>query len=412
MESVPETERMEEFRSSPLPTLRLQSASSFAFPSPSSLPPGSPADADPYPRKLKPPNMRRSTEPPSPSSPSWSSPSLLPYRPRTTSPLSGSHTRSRSTTSAGSLYAPGMSRTRSMPGVNGAGHLQFASDPRASNVRLANSAAVTSPHRPPSLNTRTPRKTLVEDVFPSSPTRVSVIHDADRPLHERNSAPNLGTERDNTGSTPAAAVSLPLARTRRPSSPYRRLSATPATPGSTSTQAASTTATTIPIATTTTTTAAAPTVSTAASASNSISSDGSSAAAMNTLLSSAGSSPLHRPSDTFLSAPSYSVGGLSSSSVPSTPTSTRSRSPSISSLETIPDSPDAEEAALEAERIAQLKAAADAVDSSDNKNRSGGVDVPARGRTLGFGSRDKRKRWSVCGAERRGDLDLETIWED
>lgn len=37
-----------------------------------------------------------------------------------------------------------------------------------------------------------------------------------------------------------------------------------------------------------------------------------------------------------------------------------------------------------------------------------------RGRTLGltYGSRDKRKRWSVCGAERRGDLDLETIWED
>jgi hypothetical protein len=29
-----------------------------------------------------------------------------------------------------------------------------------------------------------------------------------------------------------------------------------------------------------------------------------------------------------------------------------------------------------------------------------------------YGSRDKRKRWSVCGAERRGDLDLETIWED
>jgi len=38
--------------------------------------------------------------------------------------------------------------------------------------------------------------------------------------------------------------------------------------------------------------------------------------------------------------------------------------------------------------------------------------VPVRGRTLGFGSRDKRKRWSVCGAERRQDLDLETIWED
>lgn len=92
----------------------------------------------------------------------------------------------------------------------------------------------------------------------------------------------------------------------------------------------------------------------------------------------------------------------------------RSRSPSISSLETIPDSPDAEEAALEADRVAQLKAAAEAAeggDSVDGKSR-GGMDVPARGRTMTFGSRDKRKRWSVCGAERRGDIDLETIWED
>jgi hypothetical protein len=96
--------------------------------------------------------------------------------------------------------------------------------------------------------------------------------------------------------------------------------------------------------------------------------------------------------------------------VPSTPTSTRSRSPSISSLETIPDTPDAEEAALEADRIAQLKAAADAADG-ESKGRSS-LDVPSRGRTMAFGSKDKRKRWSVCGAERRGDIDLETIWED
>lgn len=33
-------------------------------------------------------------------------------------------------------------------------------------------------------------------------------------------------------------------------------------------------------------------------------------------------------------------------------------------------------------------------------------------RRAGSGRSDKRKRWSVCGAERRGDLDLETIWED
>lgn len=92
----------------------------------------------------------------------------------------------------------------------------------------------------------------------------------------------------------------------------------------------------------------------------------------------------------------------------------RSRSPSISSLETIPDTPDAEDAAVEADkdRIAQLKAAADAEDAGDSKGRSS-LDMPARGRTMGgFGTRDKRKRWSVCGGERRADLDLETIWED
>ncbi len=123
-------------------------------------------------------------------------------------------------------------------------------------------------------------------------------------------------------------------------------------------------------------------------------------------------SPSYRPYDSFSGSSSgYSTGFLPSS-MPSTPTSARSRSPSISSLETIPDSPDAEEAALEAERIAQLKAAADAAEGGDAKGRSS-LDVPARGRTLsGFGSRDKRKRWSVCGAERLQDLDLETIWED
>lgn len=68
---------------------------------------------------------------------------------------------------------------------------------------------------------------------------------------------------------------------------------------------------------------------------------------------------------------------------------------------------------MEAERLAQLKAAAEISesDSDEPKSRSS-LDVPTRGRTLGFGTRDKRKRWSVCGAERRGDIDLETIWED
>ncbi|KAJ5209014.1 hypothetical protein N7449_003393 [Penicillium cf. viridicatum] len=112
-------------------------------------------------------------------------------------------------------------------------------------------------------------------------------------------------------------------------------------------------------------------------------------------------------------------GSVSSISVPSTPTSLRSRSPSISSLETIPDIPDAENEALEEDRIAQLKAAADAADAATTANRRRGAsDVPTsfttmRGGSGGYAVRsDKRKRWSVCGAERRQDLDLETIWED
>ncbi|EDN99952.1 hypothetical protein SS1G_02810 [Sclerotinia sclerotiorum 1980 UF-70] len=77
--------------------------------------------------------------------------------------------------------------------------------------------------------------------------------------------------------------------------------------------------------------------------------------------------------------------------------------------------PSNEEAAIEADRIAQLKAAADAADGAECEDaKSRGLDTSGgRGRGLGgFGSRDKRKRWSVCGAERRGDLNLDTIWED
>ncbi|KAK7565130.1 hypothetical protein IWX49DRAFT_577912 [Phyllosticta citricarpa] len=115
----------------------------------------------------------------------------------------------------------------------------------------------------------------------------------------------------------------------------------------------------------------------------------------------------------FPSDVSYPSSSYSSSSMPSTPTSMRSRSPSISSLETIPDSPDAEEAATEADRVAKLEAAAKAADGGREGLRRSSLDVP-RARPGGFAmaSRDKRKRWSVCGAEKRGDLDLETIWED
>ncbi|RKF61963.1 hypothetical protein OnM2_037086 [Erysiphe neolycopersici] len=107
-------------------------------------------------------------------------------------------------------------------------------------------------------------------------------------------------------------------------------------------------------------------------------------------------------------------GSFSSYSVNSTPTSARSRSSSISSLETIPDSPDAEEAAIEADRIARSKAEAEVIESCDESKLKFSRDANScRGRIQGSNFvRDKRKRWSVCGAERRGDLNLDTIWED
>ncbi|KAL2868398.1 uncharacterized protein BJX67DRAFT_380189 [Aspergillus lucknowensis] len=139
--------------------------------------------------------------------------------------------------------------------------------------------------------------------------------------------------------------------------------------------------------------------------------------------SSAHSSPSILSSRYNESFPSYSAS--STSSMPSTPTSLRSRSPSISSLETIPDIPDAEAAAIEADRIAALEAAADRADEADEANnvsrRRGASDVSGPSSSLtnmrtgsaGYLTRtDKRNRWSVCGAERRQDLDLETIWED
>ncbi|KAK3076098.1 hypothetical protein LTS18_013928 [Coniosporium uncinatum] len=122
---------------------------------------------------------------------------------------------------------------------------------------------------------------------------------------------------------------------------------------------------------------------------------------------------------------------FSSGSVPSTPTSTRSRSPSISSLDTIEDVPEVEEkAALEADRVRGGISGSGGGgvlrrnSHEDPRGRMGGVvalgmGVPPGWGGAGGGRGDKvgasgggKKRWSVCGAEKRGDLDLETIWED
>lgn len=105
------------------------------------------------------------------------------------------------------------------------------------------------------------------------------------------------------------------------------------------------------------------------------------------------------------------------SSMPSTPTSARSRSPSISSLDTIEDAPDLEYEAIEEERErkARLMTEDDNSDGETTRRRSS-LEIPgARSGGFGFGrgaDRMGRKRWSICGGERRADLDLETIWED
>lgn len=98
--------------------------------------------------------------------------------------------------------------------------------------------------------------------------------------------------------------------------------------------------------------------------------------------------------------PMYSFS--SASSMPSTPTSMRSRSPSISSLETIEDTPDAEEQAMLAEEEAKQKEE----EGGEGRRRSS-LEL----RSSNLRSNKERKRWSVCGAERRADFSLEPIEE-
>ncbi|OBT89890.1 hypothetical protein VE02_01502 [Pseudogymnoascus sp. 03VT05] len=347
MEPVPETERMSEFRSSPVPTLRIHEAPTFQpYIPPSNNPSWS----------TKPPSTRRATDP-TPSSPLGWGPTTVAYRPRNISPYSRGHVRSHS---AASTPTPPMSRAKSMPGVSRVGFFNIGSPARPS-----------SPAGSPNRN-RALRKP-VDEVFPVAPPlpnrglkidtsdHVAIPEEVEEEEEEetprgydRSASPNLIPSTSNPH--------------LRRSSPSRNLSIHYPTSGATTP----------------------------------------------TSPSSITSSPLYPTSrydgryDSFNSYP-YPT---STSSVPTTPSSLRSRSPSISSLETIPDTPDAEEAALEAERIAQLKAAADAVEGEEEGGR-GADAVVGRGRKLspGFG-RDKSKRWSVCGAERRGDIDLETIWED
>ncbi|KAF1969103.1 hypothetical protein BU23DRAFT_557949 [Bimuria novae-zelandiae CBS 107.79] len=309
---------------------------------------GSPTSTD----SRRPSTPRAQTDP----SPSFDALPTHNQRARNRSPYSRSHLRSSSGPS--SVVAPPMMRAHSLPTVmNPSGHLALSPSPVPGRP--------SSPLRSPKRN-RSPRgqATLYEDSYAHSgvPSVCDISEDAELEL-----TPKVGTMQPSPISS-LYSSSGSLSRRRRPASPLHQVAfgGAPMAP---------------PVRTPT-------------------------SGLPSPLLSAA------KFNEPFPGMNSHYPSSLTSSSVPSTPTSMRSRSPSISSLETIPDTPDAEEEAIEADRIAKLKAAAEREEESEGGRRSS-LDVPGgSGRVFGFGKRDSRKRWSVCGAERRQDLDLETIWED
>ncbi|KAL8826201.1 MAG: hypothetical protein Q9170_007491 [Blastenia crenularia] len=308
--------------------------------------------------QARPSPQRRSTAPDSPTEPIPIPTTTLnlPSYPRNRSPFTRTHVRSRSSNS--SLSAPLMARAHSSP----------VPDKSSRPIYLI-AARPSSPLGPPGRH-RSPLRKSTDEPFSSFNNQldigetISENHELDltpRAQREVGTGCNMGNQESGTPTSPLPNIHNTFPRTRRrPTSPFS---------GSSTYTQLPTPPTSIPLRTST-------------------------------------SSPsLHA---TQYSEPFPSNSSFSSSSIPSTPTSFRSRSPSISSLETIEDSPDAE---LEAENIARLKAAADR-EEADNKEAAEGEEGVVRRRGMGLGRSDKRKRWSVCGAERRGDLDLETIWED
>lgn len=264
-------------------------------------------------------------------------------RPRNASPYSRSHFRSQS--SSGSLTAPPMLRAHSSPA--------FASSPTSLHPIGRSSSPLRSPKR-----SRSPFGHPAEDMYLPSAALGSDIGSIDED-HELDITPRPTEYRSTSmpySSDPSPSFQLFQGtafppRRRRPASPlYHVTSAGTGTPTSTPHSPAL------------------------------------SATKFN---------------ESFPNELTYTRSYSSASSMPSTPTSLRSRSPSISSLETIPDTPDAEAEAIEAEKLDRLRRASE-----------GGSEVVRRRDLGGFTNRDKRKRWSVCGAEKRSDLNLETIWED
>ena len=313
----------------------------------------------------RPTTPRRSTEPTAlfPQSSTYSNPSSLAIRTRNRSPYSRTHQRTKSSTSAS--LAPPMTRAHTSPVTDTAGHVLLSTIKGRPSSPLTTLPFRQSPLRKPSI-----------DSFSSFGSQL----DIGETISENSELDLTPKATDSSDTDSMLSSPLPIHHTfprssrRRPSSPLHHI-----------------------VQSTLHTSTSNPTLNNA----NSPNSVG------------------KFKDDIYPSNYSFS-----SSSMPSTPTSLRSRSPSISSLETIPDSPDAEEAAQEADIISRLKAAADSEAAREDVSRrrgsletmgrgSGGmVNLGTNGFGVVYGSRDKRKRWSVCGAERRGDLDLETIWED
>ena len=316
--------------------------------------------------------VRSCTEPldPSPLVSSTIKLSALPLRPRNKSPYARTHLRSRST--ASTIPTP-MTRANSSPTAETFTHMSSYSP-----LARPASPLFSAPRRP------SPLRRPIDESFSYSSVDIdqTIAENSELDITPR---PALISEIDGSGSpmTPSSpsysSATFPRVR-RRPSSPLHQL--VPMSPAERHSLASPSTLHT---------SSSSPALRSAAS-------------------------PLSptKYNEAYPLASSYAISISTASSIPSTPTSFRSRSPSISSLETIPDSPDAELEAIEAtdrdkDAIAKLKAAMEREGS--HRGSLDGV----RGRGMfkeGGAGQEKRKRWSVCGAERRGDLDLETIWED
>lgn len=288
---------------------------------------------------------------------------------RNRSPFSRSHLRSRSSGATANL--PKMVRAHSMPAVHSlARPFEHISNPTISGPRSPQLLSSHSPQRSPA-RTRSPFVTESQDSTsyfppPRSPHWYETANAGPIESIQEDSELDL-TPRNPTAYSPSLANPPPISLSSRSSS-VRRLPASPL--------------------------------------------HSQTAANRDPAIATEQDSPAFVPSKFTESFPSsfqlHHYASTSSFSSISTPSSARSRSPSISSLETIEDAPDAEYEAIEADRLWRLQL------SEKGERGEDGAEDGYRRKGFGFsrGRNSERKRWSVCGGERRADLDLETIWED